>query len=348
MANKAAIHLGAAILLLSGLSTTQALAAGRCGYSLPVDSPTTLAKVARACNVSLAALREANPGVDPAYVAPGEHLAVPDEIDKAPDVPAGSANIALPEADATPAPIYRYVEYTEPARATTRKADQNEAQSSAYRTASSPYYVQVSAFEERPDFRERETLSYQKRSAARIRNAGVPVYTTSPAAITPLRSAPAAPVEISVTSDRPGANLHGGALSPLMECSVWRRQENGKIKQVREFKPVPEGRETPLHCQTITNTSYSAAPSASAVFSRSAYQTLPPIEEIAIVEGFVTDANAECVTVLTFDGAITRVGVDLAPMELLGKNATIWAEVTDDRSCGGLVLNRAVYAERIQ
>ena len=54
--------------------------AGRCGGSLAVDAPTTFARVARACNVSVGALREANPGVNSGNVRPGEHLAIPDEI----------------------------------------------------------------------------------------------------------------------------------------------------------------------------------------------------------------------------------------------------------------------------
>ncbi len=45
------------------------------------------------------------------------------------------------------------------------------------------------------------------------------------------------------------------------------------------------------------------------------------------------------------DGMVWRVGVPLAPLEMLGKEATIWAELTDAPHCGGLVMNRAVYAE---
>ena len=54
-----------------------AAAAGSCGGFYAVDAPTSLAKVAQACRVTIASLREANPGVNPANVRPGEHLAVP-------------------------------------------------------------------------------------------------------------------------------------------------------------------------------------------------------------------------------------------------------------------------------
>ena len=67
-----------AVFALSALSATGA-SANRCGYQYPVDSPTTMSKVARACNVALSALKEANPGVNPNNVRPGQHLALPDE-----------------------------------------------------------------------------------------------------------------------------------------------------------------------------------------------------------------------------------------------------------------------------
>lgn len=60
-------------------------AASPCGGAFAVDAPTTLGKVARACGVSVAALREANPGVNPGDVRPGQHLSVP------PAQPSGSA-----------------------------------------------------------------------------------------------------------------------------------------------------------------------------------------------------------------------------------------------------------------
>ena len=63
------------------MSSTPALA-NRCGNSLPVDAPTKLVDVARKCNVNLSELYEANPGVDPGDVRPGEHLAIPDERER--------------------------------------------------------------------------------------------------------------------------------------------------------------------------------------------------------------------------------------------------------------------------
>lgn len=59
------------------LAASPASAAGSCGGFYAVDAPTTLNRVAQACRVTVASLREANPGVNPGNVRPGEHLAVP-------------------------------------------------------------------------------------------------------------------------------------------------------------------------------------------------------------------------------------------------------------------------------
>ncbi|MEM8937409.1 MAG: LysM domain-containing protein [Pseudomonadota bacterium] len=66
---------GAAFSAAAAIATPAA--AGPCGGSYPVDRETTLSAVASACGVSYGALREANPGVDPGAVRPGEHLSIP-------------------------------------------------------------------------------------------------------------------------------------------------------------------------------------------------------------------------------------------------------------------------------
>ena len=317
----------AASAVAVAMSASPAMA-GRCGHSYPVDAPVTLAKVARACNVSLAALKEANPGVDPDYVTPGHHLAVPDEIAAA-DVPAGDANVGLADGGYD-APIYRYAEYTEPApapRPRTASAEEN-----LYDGAYPSYFIRTSAYGSPQPFFEDPNLSYQKLSAARIRHAGV---TTPPA----LLNGPAAPQARTIS-------LTGEELSPLMECAVLRREEDGKIRQVREFKPIPEGRETPAHCAAVSKASLTEQ--GAAVFARTGPGAPFLADGMTVLEGYVSAADAECVTVVTGDGAAWRVAVDLAPVELLGKHATIWAEATTAKRCGGLVMASAVYAEPLQ
>lgn len=312
--------------------------AGRCGHSYPVESPTTLAEVARACNVSLSALREANTGVDPDYVRPGQHLAVPDEIASATDVPSASADLGVADGGYS-APIYRYAEYTEPAPQSSKVA------SDAYVASTSPYFVQASATA--PFVSEDERLSYQQRSAARIRNAGRPA--AAPVTLSPMRSYAPNAVTISADTDM----VTGEPLSPLMECAVLRRQPSGKIKQVREVKPVPEGRATPPHCMEITHASMAAPLKGGAKFSasdflKSEYEGAAPDASFTVLTGYISAADSECVTLHADDGMVWRVGAPLAPMDMLGKEATIWAELTDASQCGGLVMNRAVYAERVK
>lgn len=303
------------------LMATPAMA-GRCGHSYPVDAPTTLAKVARACNVSLSALREANTGVDPDYVTPGEHLAVPDEI-AASDVPSGGRDLGVSDS-AYYTPVYQYAEYNEP--------DPRPAPpSSSYAGAGSPYYYQAS-YTPAPAL-EDPNLSYQKRSAARIRNAGAVFRPATPVAAAPYQAAPR-----SVSISAPGLRAPA-PLSPLMECAVLRRQPDGKIAQVREFKPVPEGRNTPAHCEAI------AVSAPAAAFTRPGFETMPPLVNFTVLKGYVSHVDPECVSLRDEDGAVWRVAVERAPLEMLGKTATIWAEVTDGASCGGLVMDRAVYAE---
>lgn len=307
---KSGLAAGAAILA-TALTPAQA---GRCGHSYPVDAPVTLAKVARACNVSLSALKEANPGVDPDYVTPGHHLAVPDEIAAA-DVPSGGADLSVDD-DYYDAPVYRYAEYSEPAPSPLRKDVDGEA-------GVSPYFVRTSAYGAPQGAFEDPKLSYQKRSAERIRHAGV----TSPAF-----SGPRSFTTVS-------AAYAGGPVSPLMECTVLRREANGKIRQAREFKPAPEGRDMPAHCARVET--------ASAVFARSGPDAAqgPDKADIAVIEGYVSAADADCVTVNAPDGRSWRVAVDLAPMDFLGKHAMIWAETTGAKRCDGLVMASAVYAE---
>ncbi len=313
--------------------------AGRCGHSYAVDAPTTLAKVARACNVSLSALKEANTGVDPAYVRPGEHLAVPDEIASATDIPSGGADLGVDNGGYS-APVYRYAEYTEPAPKPAKPAEPVYVA-----TSNDPYFVQASYTA--PYIAEDERLSYQQKSAARIRNAGV--LRTSPVNISPMRSYAPKAVTISSNTDL----VTGEPVSPLMECAVLRRQPSGKIEQVREFKPAPEGRETPAHCTEITEISMAAPLKTeqrvtTSDFLHSEFEAMSPDAVFTVLKGYVVSADAECITLRTDDNMVWRLGVPLAPVEMLGKDATIWAELTDAPQCGGLVMNRAVYAERAE
>lgn len=70
---------GFGIISVLAMTAVSQASASPCGGAYAVDAPTTLSRVARACSVSLNALREANPGVNPGNVRPGQHLSVPAE-----------------------------------------------------------------------------------------------------------------------------------------------------------------------------------------------------------------------------------------------------------------------------
>lgn len=337
------------IAVVAGMAMASPASAGRCGHSYPVDAPTTLSKVARACNVSLSALREANPGVDPAWVRPGQHLAVPDETDYAGDVPA-------PEADVEPAyePYY-------PQRTASRYDDRYNSYNDYYddgsddyrqarytRSTSSsetPYYYQASVTSIPATRREQGHLSYQKESAQRIRNAGLPISPVRPATSPAIR-------QISLPTTGAPAQL-----SPLMECPVLRRQPDGKIRQVQEVKPIPDDRATPSHCVSFSaSDDIKVTPGQNIwigrslngiMFSHDNYAGLPSFDDLTMLKGYVSGVDAQCLTIRDESGLAWRVDMNGAADDLLGKEATIWVEMSGSKACGGLVMDHAVYVEQV-
>ncbi|WP_411820417.1 LysM peptidoglycan-binding domain-containing protein [Hyphococcus formosus] len=300
----------AVVALMAGFAAAWPAMAGRCGHSYPVDAPTTLSKVARACNVSLAALKEANRGVDPNYVRPGEHLAVPDETDYPGEVP------TIVTAVETPDPVYHY----EPSPWPDKSAKKTVAHTPD--AATGPFYLEASLG--RSATPQGSHLSYQQESAARIRNAGL--------TMNPVNTSPR-PTEISVSS------FKKVPLSALMECAVLRRQPDGKIAQVREFKPLPEGRDAPMHCTQLTSGTATAIPAPTFHANAAGSQ--------AVLRGYVSFVDSECVTMRTRDGMEWRIAADDRSRSLLGKEATIWADFTAAESCGGMVMDRAIFVERL-
>jgi len=320
---------GVTLTMALGAIASPAFASGRCGHSYPVDAATTLTKVARACNVSYAALKEANPGVDPSYVAPGEHLAVPDETDAPGEVPSGTASTKPNYANSysLDGRIYRYVEYTEPEppqRPVARYASTTD-------TTPKPFFYQASYVVGDAGAYpiEAQHLSYQKLSAQRIRLAGVdtkPAYLPAPKT---------GAVTISADAAAP--------LSPLMECSVLRREENGKIRQVREVKPMPEGRDAPAHCISLT------VPGATvqAIASRAEFPAPSLEDHETMVRGYVMGAQGQCLAISTDTGETLYLDANDSAADLVGKEATLWFDYSTRAECGQRVMRRAIYAERL-
>ncbi len=314
-----------AILVIGAGAATPALA-GRCGHSYAVDAPTTLSKVARACNVSFRALVEANRGVDPAYVRPGEHLAVPGETEYAGDIsvpviePVADPDVRHPYITSSPGASYR--DYYDDRASDVRRVNVNayDGPSTYFDTRNAPVHA-----------RHDGGLSYQKFSAARIRTAGLMMQPSS----TPARS----PLTPSL-----GIRSISAAPTPLMECSVLRRKPSGKIQQVTELTVAPVDQEIPAHCASFV----SAKPMRSIV-TRGVLIAAPAAEptNLTVFKGYVTDVDAECVTLRADDGMTWRMNAPLEASDMLGKEATVWAEFTRNPTCGGLVLDHAVYAERL-
>lgn len=192
----------AAFVGLGALATAPDAGAGSwsgpCGGAYAVDAPTTLSRVARACNVSLGALREANPGVDPGDVRPGQHLSVPPvrPSGAAAPIAAGPApqGGAAGSGSGAPASSHPYIVSPEYAAVTGtgngakvssplgpqfgpqwRDNDATIRVRDARIAEDAPLWLSARAPQDTPrggHYAETSRLSFQKQSAVRIRNAG--------------------------------------------------------------------------------------------------------------------------------------------------------------------------------
>lgn len=178
------------IISLGAIALSTPAAAGQCGYIYPVDAPTTLSKVARACGVTVSALREANPGVDPGYVRPGQHVSVPP---KRPDGAAAPVEdgpapvVTANNSDSVSGSTHPYIVDPDYASASYEDANEdkllsplgndgrnNDARIRVRDTRvadTAPVWLQDEATQG-GHYGETSRLSFQKQSAMRIRNAG--------------------------------------------------------------------------------------------------------------------------------------------------------------------------------
>ncbi|MEM9494501.1 MAG: DUF5818 domain-containing protein [Pseudomonadota bacterium] len=225
---KAALFLAACT---AGLATPAA--ANRCGNALSIDAPTTLSRVARQCNVSLAELKSANRGVDPANVRPGERLAIPDEggpvlslaapAEETPAANAGTSNphpyIASDYAPVTDDP-YRDNDLYEV------ESTWRDARSDAYRIRVrdqrvSREYPAWLAPEPKSGghYSGNDRLSYQQRSKLRL----------------------AAANNTARFANQPAAPFANGdtASVTLVECDMLRDQNGARLHEVRKIMTSP-------------------------------------------------------------------------------------------------------------
>lgn len=356
---------GAAI---AAMMISPAAAAGRCGGALAIDAATTMAEVARRCNVNLSALFEANPGVDPSNVTSGTYLALPDEINQLTNngLSTGRSTSEGPVAVTS-------TEYAGEFRddrglddwRTDDSARPYDAQFSAKarvnnlrRTASDPVWRrEATGGGQRSSSSNR--LSFQQRSAARIHSAGVPAITGSDV--------------------DPGLrNTISTSPRELIACSVLRQHDDGKLRKVRkiistptntfvEVEPISGGN---FDC-TLTSATAPLTPGipaahfglpegavASPSLRRDRDYRLPDygkinpareaLETKISLSGNVVEEENGCLIMETDTGVNWALAAAPGAASLIGKHVTAWGISSRSGVCGAsptVLVSHAVYAE---
>jgi len=300
---------------LAVIFTASPAAAGRCGHSYPVDKPTTLGEVARQCNVRLSELREANPGVTPGNVRPGEHLAVPDERDQystARPATLASDQTAASSGPTTSHPFIVSPDYNAPAtdvvaddqgmneitlvqdfRGDNARAAQRIRVRDTRIGSDAPVWLQREA-PTGGHYSAADRASYQKLSALRIRNAG---FRTTSATTANTKGVLAARFTkesaITVITTHPGYRLP-------------------------DYSAIGN-----LNHKGIQNAAFS-------------------------LSGEVIDADQGCLVLKTKNDQLWRLAAAPPSGGLLGKSVTVWGTQTASTACGAgpsMLVSHAVYAE---
>ncbi len=334
--------------------------AGRCGHSYAVDAPTTLVTVARQCNVNLSALYEANPGVDPRNVRPGEYLAVPDEIDSTMisvvDAPVSTPSAVQPSLIDSPAHEVGATIINDTGISDAGRA--GVAQRVSYRDQWSSSSSRASWLREEAGgarhHANSDTLSYQRLSALRIQSAGLP------------------------TASARFAEAEAPSGVQLIECQVLRKRDGGKIHKVRKIISTPDNTFVEISemklgqgadCRLIST----SAPVQLTPGVPAAHYTTPAvgtgyrlpdyskIGDIAVthrlverrrvisLRGEIVDNTNGCLLLKTDNDVLRRLSTTQSADDLLGKEVTVWGTMSSNGACGAgasILISHAVYAER--
>ncbi|NOX95143.1 MAG: LysM peptidoglycan-binding domain-containing protein [Alphaproteobacteria bacterium] len=358
-------------LMVTGMS---AFAAGRCGGVYAVDSATTLTRVAQRCHVSLSALYEANPGVDPSNVRPGARLAIPSEINRysvgatysAPD---SSTPDNTGDASTTTDTYSRSVRYDPPMQSS--DYDLMDSDRYSHRTGvrdirgegQAPSWMRTEVSNDGNDggmsggggrYLINDRLSYQKQSALRIHNAAVPAL--QPA----LMNMPATPA----------------LKTSLIKCTDLRTTDGRKIHQVRKIITTPEDTYVEVvmssdasgaDCTLMSrSTSEESAEGVLPARFTSPTKLSPPdyrlpdysrigvtprmikVNETFSLKGEIADSYGDCLLLRTKDNRLWRLSSPNPSLELIGKTVTVWGKSVTGGVCGGgatMVVSHAIYAE---
>lgn len=373
------------VILGSGaaLCAMPAAAAGRCGGSLSIDTPTSLFEIARRCNVDLGALREANPGLDGGAAPGGWQVAIPDEIDDYAfsGAPRGSALNDAPAIDdgrqSAEGGAYAPSHLTDDHGLRRSDAAAPGLRVHGARTATRVRVRELRDASADPVWQREATgggarsyaagrMSYQQRSASRIHSAGVPTI-----------EAPRIDVSSRLPAKAGAANLK----PELISCSVLRKDDGGKIHKVRkiistptnmfvEIEPTLDGaydcRLTTMPAATAPNSGDGAPlphfglPAGQSQDIVPTSYRLPDYNAIGSADvvaprkltlrGTVVSRDADCLFLRSESGALWGLAAAPGAENLLGKNLTAWGVPGVGGTCGGtqsMIVSHAVYAEQM-
>ncbi len=358
---------GVAGVVFAALTASAAQASGRCGGALGIDAETTLREVARRCNVDFSALREANPGVNPASVTPGAYLAIPDELEDyaSSGAPSVSATESSPDDDAS------YAQLTDDhglsggdgaaiARDYGARVSTRARVSDLQLASSDPVWLREATGGGARSYAA-DRLSFQQRSAARIHSAGVPTI--------------AAPANrLSARSAKPEAEL--------IACSMLREQRGGEVRKVRKIVSTPTNTFVEVEplagggfdCTLITSAADSVpltpgvpaahynlptrAPTDITAPTTSTYR-LPDYNNInpktdnaptkISLSGDVVGEKNGCLLLRGENGERWALAAAPGASSLIGKHVTAWGVAgASPGACGAgktLIVSHAVYAE---
>lgn len=303
----------AGIASLAAVAVAGPAAAGQCGHSYSVDAPTTLSTVARACGVSVSALREANPGVDPSYVRSGQHVAVPPKRPQgaAAPVAVGPTPVATVDsndnASGSPhpyivSPDYAPTSYADTSEEKLLSPRGNSGRGNEARTKvrdariddGSPIWLSERS-PEGGHYGETSRLSFQKQAAMRIRNAG---YTKTNVNIPSPDGIPAAHFTtesaVVLTPDHPGYKLPDYS-------TIGKLSDHTKAEQIS-----------------------------------------------FALSGHVKAVEGGCLLLQSADNVTWRLAMPSPSEKLVGKTVTAWGVKGAGKSCGNglsMLVSHAIYAE---
>jgi len=329
---------GGAALGVGALTLATAEATGRCGGVYPADAPTTLQAVAGQCNVRVSDLREANPGVDPDHVLPGERIAIPSEIDPYANAATEIVEQAIAETNESETSSNAYAGITssfrvDPSRAAHRIRVRDHRTSASGRASGVIWFSRESTQASR--YSASAPLSFQKLAARRIHTAGLAL--------------PAAQY-----ASAPPSSLR------YADCFVKEEQQSGLPRKLDQ-EPWMSGASDAVaaddesyECMTIAAPAVPATPSLGyrlpdygSIGFEVEKRTPGSTATFALV-GEVVDINASCLLLQTRSGGLWRLSSGGPTQGLIGKNVTVWGAPVVGGACGAgpsMAVSHIVFAE---